>query len=582
MNNWSLNELYAGYDDKFLADIQTVKEKIVTLDTLSNQLNSLEDLETWLTLQQELAIIAEKLFAYVGLSLTTNITDSQSNKYEGVLADLMKDTVAPTTRFNEFLYKNKDNLASWVNESKLVEEHEFILQEIIDNFSHQLSDKEEELINILSINGTKNWSKLQDYITSNATIEFNGKPETLTSLRNMAYSADATLRKEAYEKEIDLYEQIEDAAAFALNSIKGEVNHLAKKRGYEDALEETLLKSRMSKETLDALWIAVDKYLPKFREYLKHKAKLLGHKNGLPWYDLFAPYEVSTSKTYTKEEARSFLIDNFNTFAPDLAGMTQDAFDNAWIDFDPKKGKVGGAFCHNLPSIKQSRILTNYDGSISSVITLAHELGHAYHGFLLQDNSILNTDYTMPVAETASTFCENIVLNAVLESADEDTQILLLENAIQDSTQIVVDILSRFLFESAVLEQRKENLLFAKDLKEIMLDAQDKTYGDGLDKDVKHPYMWVCKGHYYNGDNNFYNFPYAFGGLFALGLYAKFQEEGLAFVEKYRNLLRSTANKSCEDVALEVGVDITDPVFWEASLNQISQRIDKYIELSSK
>lgn len=581
MNNWSLNELYEGYNDTFKKDLESLNTSIKDLDTISLNLNGKKDVEKWLNKLSIVEALAMRLGAYISLNIATNITDSESNQYEGQFYNIINNSVMPSTRFNKFLFENKDNFDLWCNESELIKEHRFILEETINNFAHQLSEKEENIISILSINGTNNWSKLQDYVTSNASGVVDGETLTLSSIRNLAYDADQDKRKKAYEVELELYKNIEDAAAFALNSIKGEVNNLTKLRGYESALEESLDKSRLSKESLDALLEAINKFLPKFREYLKHKAKRLGHENGLPWYDLFAP-EGTSEKTYSIDEAHELLVNAFSTFSPELAKMTDDAFKNNWIDFYPKEGKVGGAFCYNLPIIKQSRILTNYGGSISDVITLAHELGHAYHGYLLQDNSILNTDYSMPVAETASTFNENIVLNAVLETADDETKLLLIENSLQDLTQIIVDILSRYKFESEVFEKRKDNFMFASELNDIMLQAQDETYGDGLDPNFKHPYMWICKGHYYNGGYNFYNFPYAFGGLFSLGLYAMYKKDKESFVPKYNNLLKSTAVKNCENVAKEVNVDITKPAFWELSLQEASDRIDQYITLTSK
>ena len=368
----------------------------------------------------------------------------------------------------------------------------------------------------MRINGSNAWSQLQSHLTSNATIEYNGETHTMTSLRNLAYHKDPKVRKEAYEKELELYKQIEDGVAFALNSIKGEVIQTNQMRGFENPLEETLLNSRLSKASLDALLQAIENNLPNFRKYFKHKAELLGHNKGLPWEDLFAPHVVENSKEYSVEEAQAMIVDSFATFSDDLANMAKTAFEDNWVDFLPKEGKRGGAFCSNLPQIKQSRILMNFGGSISDIVTLAHELGHAYHGMMLQDNSPLNTGYTMPVAETASTFCENIVFNASLKTASNDEKIMLIENSLQDLTQITVDILSRFKFEDEVIRRREHEFLDTNALQDIMLQAQKESYGDGLDESTYHPYMWVCKGHYYSASNNYYNFPYAFGGLFAL------------------------------------------------------------------
>lgn len=350
-------------------------------------------------------------------------------------------------------------------------------------------------------------------------------------------------------------------------------------RGHKSPLDMALYQSDMSKETLDAMFEAMDAYMPKFREYLKRKGELLGHKNGLPFYDLFAPIG-KTSTRYEVEDAKEFLVRHFESFSTDLSSMVERAFDEDWMDFLPKKGKVGGAFCYNLPDFKQSRILSNYGYSIGDVVTLAHELGHAYHGKLIEDHRPLNTEYSMPVAETASTFNENLILNAAIKAASGEEKLALIENQLQDLTQIIVDIYSRFLFEQSVFDKRESAFMFADELSEMMLEAQAKTYGDGLDPNTLHPYMWICKGHYYSSDLSYYNFPYAFGGLFARGLIVKYQEEGESFVPKYQALLKATTVSSVEDVAKLAGIDITDSNFWKSSLQTASDRIDEFLELT--
>ncbi|MBR5859020.1 MAG: peptidase M3, partial [Clostridia bacterium] len=257
-------------------------------------------------------------------------------------------------------------------------------------------------------------------------------------------------------------------------------------------------------------------------------------------------------------------------------------FKEEWIDFFPRAGKVGGAFCSNLPFVAQSRILTNFSGSFGSVVTLAHELGHAYHGQLIESHRPLNTGYTMPVAETASNFNELIIVNDAIAKSEGEEKIQLIESQIQDSTQIIVDIYSRFLFEDEVIRRRKNTFLYADELEKIMLNAQKEAYGDGLDPDYLHPYMWCCKSHYYSAGLSYYNFPYAFGGLFSRGLYAKYLEEGEAFLPKYRALLRATTVDTVENVAAIAGIDLTRPEFWRESLKTITDQIDMFIEETSK
>jgi pepF/M3 family oligoendopeptidase len=335
----------------------------------------------------------------------------------------------------------------------------------------------------------------------------------------------------------------------------------------------------MTRETLDALISAMEDYMPVFRKYLRAKAKYLGHEGGLPWYDLFAPIG-SSDKKYTIEESRDYLLGIFGKFDTELHDMVKTAFDEEWIDFYPREGKVGGAFDCGVPSAKQSRVLTNFGGAFGDIVTLAHELGHSFHDRQVFNNALLNQDYSMPVAETASTFNEVLVVStAIAESTDREEKLALLESQLQDATQIIVDIYSRYTFESSVFEHRPTEFMSADRFSELMLAAQEKAYGDGLDKNIRHPYMWVCKGHYYSGGLSFYNFPYAFGGLFARGLYAKYLAEGKPFVDTYKALLRATGTSTVENAAKIAGVDLTKKSFWEAGLKSLADQIEEFCTL---
>lgn len=285
-----------------------------------------------------------------------------------------------------------------------------------------------------------------------------------------------------------------------------------------------------------------------------------------------------SSTRFTTQDARDYLVELFSHFDDELSGMVARAFDEEWIDFYPRSGKAGGAFCSGVSCIGQSRILTNFDGTLGDVVTLAHELGHAFHNQCIADHRPLNHDYSMPVAETASTFNECVVMNhAIAQAADDAEKLNLIESQLQDVTQIIVDIYSRYRFEDAVLRRRKEEFMGAAELCRIMLQAQADSYGDGLDSALRHPYMWLCKSHYYG--STFYNFPYAFGGLFARGLYAKYAQEGASFVPIYKKLLHTTTVATAEDAAKVAGIDLTDKEFWLSALAEVEEKIDMFCAL---
>ena len=573
---WSLKEIYPSFEsEEFQRDFERFSNFREVFNGLTLE-DNLESIKAAIAALEEFSVLSSRLGNYINLTLTANTTDETANKYRTLFGNAYAALNSAYTKVYKFIGSVETDITADEN----LKDYEFYFAEAKQQYKHLLSDELEDVIAKFSISGGDGWEQLFEAMTSGVEGEFKGEKVTLSEIRNMAYDADAAVRKEAYETELKMYDTIKEPIAFALNNIKQQVLTETSLRGFESPLAQTLEASRMSRKTLDALLEAIREYLPQFRAYLKHKASLLGHENGLPFYDLFAPIGES-SRRFTIEESKEFLLENFKGFSEDLAQMTKEAYENNYIDFLPRKGKVGGAFCSNLPFIKQSRILTNFSGSLSDVVTIAHELGHAYHGLHIENHRVLNQEYSMPVAETASTFNENIVMNTVISEASDAEKVALLESQLQDTTQIIVDIYSRYLFEAAVFENREKSFMFSKDLEQLMLDAQKEAYGDGLDPDAMHPYMWACKPHYYSSGLSFYNFPYAFGGLFSKGLYAIYQEQPEGFVEKYQELLRATTVTSAEDTAKVLGVDVEDSAFWKKALAQVADNIEQFIALTS-
>ena len=577
---WDLDRIYKGFDDPaFEADLEKGKEKLAQFTAFAAELSDAEPLPTLrkgLALEEELEELVGKLGLYASLRQSANTRDPEAASQLGRLMAVYSGMAAPEAAFEEWISK-LPNLSELVQSDEYLRDYSFMLGRIADSSRYLLPGRGEEIMARMRLSGGSAWSDLQGYLTSTVPVSYNGGTTNLSSIRNLAYDSDPEVRKAAYNAEIACYDRIKDSVAFALNSIKLETISDCKLRGYESPLARTLKGSRMQKETLDAMLGAMDEYLPKFWQYLKVKAKAMGHENGLPWYDLFAPMGNASTK-FTAEDAKDYLVKQFSTFDQELADMVARAFDDAWIDFYPRDGKSGGAFCAGAECLNESRILTNFDGMFTDVVTLAHELGHAFHNQCIQGHKPLNKNYSMPVAETASTFNECVVMAAAIKSAaSDDERLALIESQLQDATQIICDIYSRFRFEAMVFENREEKFMNADALCEFMTEAQKQSYGDGLDHSCMHPYMWVCKGHYYGP--TFYNFPYAFGGLFARGLYAQYLAEGEAFVPKYKKLLYTTTVATVEDTAKVADIDLTDKDFWRAALQTIADQIDLFCEL---
>lgn len=586
---WNLDDLYLSFEDEaFKKDMEILDQLIVQVQKWSEMIGENGDnpvlvITTFIDLNEKVSTSLSKAMAFASLKSAANANDQQALDYLNRLSVKATTLTKPMVAFQGFL-KQVTQLDELIEKNPTLKPYTFFLQETNRQAQYLLSEKEEVLISKMKLTGSTAWTNLQNMITSTLSVEVQLPTETKTmplpAVRNLAYHQDEAVRKAGYDAEMKAYKFIEKSSAAAINGIKGEVNTLVELRGYKDALEETLIKSRMEPEILEAMLSAIKEYLPQFRKYYLHKATLLNHKNGLPFYDMFAPMGKTTT-TYSYEQAMEFVITQFATFSESLASFTQHAYDHRWIDAFPREGKRGGAFCSNLHSIKQSRILTNFDGSFSNLTTLAHELGHAYHGHVLKDESILNSRYPMPLAETASIFCETIVVNAALKQASEQEQIAILEASISDAGQVIVDIYSRFLFEDALLKQRKDSVLSVEQLKEIMIDAQKQAYGEGLDSTQLHPYMWLNKPHYYSAGLNYYNFPYAFGLLFATGLYKEYLDKPQGFVQGYDKLLNATGKASIKDVAAAANIDITKPDFFKKSLSLIAEDINRFIELTS-
>lgn len=584
--NWSLNELYTSFEcEEFKKDIFKLKDIINEINDFSCELekhSDIDNLESYIKKFTIFKDLSYKLSIYVNLSLSVNTKNTEALKYSDILDNELTEIVESETKIKRYISSIK-NIDELINKSELLKEHEYILKEIVEESKYLLSNKEEKIIASMKNTGSNAWSKLKDNLISNLMVDIDkdGKKESLplTVVLNMAYDDNEEIRKKAYEAEIESYKKVEEGVAAALNGIKGEVIAISNLRGYDSPLDMTLKQSRLSEKSLNAMLDAIKENLHVFRKYLRRKGEILGYKNGLPFYDLYAPVSKADMK-FSYEEACKFVEKNFRTFSDNLADFAHKAIYNSWIDVMPKEGKVGGAFCENIHFLKESRFLLNFGGNFGDVVTLAHELGHGFHGECLNDESTLNSDYPMPIAETASTFCETIIKRAALKDATKEEALTILETEISDCTQVIVDIYSRFLFENSVFNKRKESSLTVGEIKEFMIKAQKEAYGDGLDNNYLHPYMWAWKPHYYDADYNYYNFPYAFGLLFARGLYAEYLKRGRSFSLEYEKLLSITGKNNLEDVAKSMNIDINNIDFWRSSLKTIANDIEEFISLT--
>lgn len=546
-----------------------------------------EDIEVWVSAAIDkinlLGDLYEELSSYLYARYSTDTRDTETLKE---LNGLEGDAVAlktAQTRFRNALGALGDEETIHRLTPKLKEAH-FFLSEELYYYHHQMSPDEENLAAELGRSGVEAWARLQESLSSTVSTlwdEASGEKKTVVELRTLAYAFDPKIRERAYRKELELWKQVEIPLAAALNGIKGTSLSLAARRNYADPLEASLKKARISRATLDALVGVMTDNLSVFRKYLKAKARYLG-KESLAFFDLFAPLEDAEggAAEWTFDRAQDFIVLQFSRFSPEMGDFAAKAFEEGWIDAAPREGKVGGAYCTSFPLARESRILCNFDGSFDSLITVAHELGHAYHHHLLRDAPSLARQYPMTLAETASIFAENVVFNQAYEQAAPKERLPILETYLTGATQVIVDILSRFQFEKAVFERRVKGDLGAEEFCQLMVNAQKAAYGDALDPSALHPYMWAVKGHYYIPELDFYNFPYTFGQLFGMGLYGLYQERGESFTSDYRRILRRTGLADAEEVTGQAGFDITKRGFWQTGVDSLARWVEEYVKFT--
>ena len=560
---WDLESIYPSVTSPlFEDDINAIYQKAEELKSKSADKNS--SILSILSLYDEMADIVENVGSYVYTSFSVNTTDRD------VLAAMGKAEKAQTvasdasTVMVHYLSQRTDEFSS-----PELEPYALFLKEVKTEADHMMSLEEEALANEMLQVSASAWSRLQESVT--ASIHDGDK--TLTQLRGLAMDSDRSVRKDAYEREVKILADNKTAIAAALNGVKGTALLLEKRRGWKDPLDRSCNTARISRKALSALIEALEESLPIFRDYLKTKAKLLGLER-LEWYDMFAPVG-DASMSFTFEEAKALIIDAYSSFSPEVGAFIKNALDSHWVDPEAHEGKIGGAYDIFFPKKKESRVMMNWEGTYDSVSTLAHELGHAYHDSVVKNYPSSQRSYPMTLAETASIFGETVIFQEVLKKADKDQQLSLIEAYVQGACQVCVDILSRFYFERSAFEARKDGEVTADDFSAMMLKAQEDTYGDGLG--VKHQYMWAVKGHYYNEGFSFYNYPYAFGQLFALGLFAS-KDSVPDFPKHYKEVLSMTGRFEAKEVAAAAGCDIEDKEFWKKGISVISGYIEKMKE----
>jgi oligoendopeptidase F len=588
---WDLDVFFKGGSEsqELRTHLDDVKKKLSSLEETASAFqvpqsaNASKEVADLIESIKDVALNMSQAGAVIGCFLAADTTDKKALQLQGETGSLGARFSTVGLKIRQTLAKSDEDTWNGLMESSDLKEFAFVLNEWREEVELKLSEKEESLITALSVDGYQGWGQLYDMLVGDIKIkiELGGEEKELSvgQANNLSSHEDAHVRKRSFEALEEAWEGKEDFFASALNHIAGFRLEVYKKRGWDSVLKEPLLRNRMSEVTLDAMWGAIGANKAPFVEYLNVKARMLGTAK-LNWYDIDAPVTASTKKM-SYQEGAEFILKHFGEFGPELESFSRQAFEDSWIEAEDRPNKRPGGFCTGMPASEQSRIFMTYSGTMSNVATLAHELGHAFHSYALRPVHWMNRGYAMGVAETASTFAEMIVADAAVKAAEtKDEKIALLEDKIQRSVAFFMNIHARFLFETRFYEERKNGIVPAARLNELMAEAQQEAYGDALD--TVHPHFWASKLHFYITGVQFYNFPYTFGYLFSLSIYAKALEDGAGFEQKYMALLRDTAVMSVEDLAMKhLGEDITKQEFWAKGVALCVKDVEEFLELTS-
>ncbi|WP_082235038.1 M3 family oligoendopeptidase [Halobacillus massiliensis] len=585
---WDLDSIFSGgsHSKELEEYVKDLNERIENLQERVSRFSypkspeQTKDLKEVINHSQDVVKRLGEFGAFASCLSAQNVGDKQAQKWVTRRSEMTARYKNIQTEIDQKLLKTEENIWKTLLNEPNISEVAFVLDERREKAKEKLSLEQESMINNLAVDGYHGWGQMYDAIVGRMSVHYNGEEMSVGQASNKLNDGDREVRKEMFEKWQEAWGSQTDLFTETLNHLAGFRLQTYKHRGWESPLKEPLDYNRMSEKTLQAMWTAINKYKSDYLEFFKEKAKWIGVEK-LSFFDIHAPIAKS-EEMMDYQTGAQFIIDHFRSFSPKLADFTKLAFEKSWIEAEDRPGKRPGGFCTSFPHSKETRIFMTYSGTLSNVATLAHELGHAYHQHVMNDMAIFNQGYAMNVAETASTFAETIVSDAAVKSTSNDKErFVLLEDKVQRSVSFFMNIHARFLFETRFYEERKEGAVSTERLNELMIEAQDEAYRGALEE--YDPTFWASKLHFHITGVPFYNFPYTFGYLFSLGLYAIAVKEGTAFEDSYISLLQDTGRMTVEELAdKHLGADLTQTEFWEEALKLCIKDVEEFMELSEK
>lgn len=585
---WNLDRIYPSFESEgFQQDRKRVETLAGELNTWSasqpvSGRAAADRMEEFLKQYNAFQQLYLRLFSYAELRFSADSQCEEAVNLMDELEEVTRGAGVALVRFSKWLAGvSADELERSLRSSAYLEQHSFYLRGLQGNSQHMLSAEGEAVIARMQSTGSKAWERLymQTLSTLRTDLKLAGvtRSVTLAELRNLVYDPDPVVRQAAAEAEHEACRSVAEQSAACINAVSGEAAAVYELRGYASPLHKVLEAARMDQQTLEVMLQAIQESLPVFRQYYAEKARRLGHAEGqLPFWDIFAPIGTESSAHVTYAEAQAMIIAGFSRFSPELGGFARKVFGQRWIDAEPRSGKGNFGMCVDIVPIGESRIITSFHGQYIDVSVLAHEIGHAYHTSRLAGHTMVNMDYPVPIAETASIFCESLIQVELLNSLPAEEADAILERSLSDAGYYIVDFYARYCFESVLYARRLSGPLPLEELNVLMLESMAAAYGDSVLPGSIHPYQWISKAGYYMAGNEFLNFPYSFGLLFSKGLYAQYQKQGQAFVSRYEQFLSATSTRSIADAAMLMDIDVHSLDFWQEALGFIAGDVRKF------
>jgi len=593
--NWDLTSYFPQFDgaemrrfkEALRRDIALLKDRAASLLPLNDE--NASGWEDVLTRNEALTRRMSHLSSYVSCLAASDGRNEDYLKEEATLASMRAELAKVRVELLRGVKETPDEIfASFIAQRSLDGAQNY-LKRLREEARRAMSTEKEILATDLGLDGIQAWGRLYDKISSRLEFDMlypDGNRERLpmSQRRSLLEHPDRRVRKAAFDGGNAAWQSVEDAAAAALNAIAGTRLTLNRHRGVGHFLDLALFQAAISAKTLNALFEALFAHLEIPRRILRLKAKSMG-TNGVAWYNLGAPIDIPNRQPLSWDQAKDLVKNAFTRAYPTLGHFFQIEIDRNWIDWEPRAGKRPGAFCTSSMLSKESRVFMTYNEALGDVLTLAHESGHAFHGYMMREVRPYARIYPMTLAETASTFGELVLTHGLLEdpSISDAQKAMMLDVEVGHGAIYLLDIPVRFEFEKSFYEERKSGELSVSRLKELMIETQRRILGDVLEPGGEDPYFWASKLHFYITGLTFYNFPYTFGFLLSRGLFAMLKKEGKDFLPKYEEFLRLAGSDTAENVVQRtVGSDIGKPEFWSEAIQSLEEPFLRLEELLPK